>query len=63
MGEISEEDLDILPRYSGWDSEDLENKNGSSDPWEDLDADEDEHSKTPETVPVCMPSSLKRDDI
>jgi hypothetical protein len=63
MGENAEEDLDILPQFTGWDPVDFENTKGPSDPWKDYDADENEVSEKPETMPICMPSSLKRDDI
>ena len=57
MGENGEEDLDILPQFTGWEEDDDDQ---STDLWEE---DEEESLETPETTPICMPSSLQPEDI
>ena len=64
IGENAEEDLDILPQFTGWKDGDEEENDISEEflhDWEEVD--EEENSEKPETVPIYMPSSLKQDDI
>jgi hypothetical protein len=63
IGENAEEDLDILPQFTGWEHSDDEEEvaEESHDIWEEVD--EEENSEKPETAPICMPSSLKQEDI
>ena len=63
MGKNDEEDLDILPQFTGWEDEEDRNEDGPSEFWDDDDEDEEENSETPERTPICMPSSLKPEDI
>ncbi|KAF8463731.1 hypothetical protein DFH94DRAFT_686719 [Russula ochroleuca] len=51
MGENADEDLDVLPQFTGWENTDQNNE------------DEEENLENPETTPICMPSSLKPADI
>jgi hypothetical protein len=53
------EDPDILPQYTGLEKDD----DGNGNPWEEEDDEEEENSQKPEAMPICMPSSLKRDVI
>ena len=62
MGEDAEEDLDVLPQFTGWEKGDK--KDGEDeDQLSDQEEDEEENLEKPETTPICMPSSLKPDDI
>jgi hypothetical protein len=60
LGENADEDLDVLPPFTGWENENKENEQEFSDAWEE---DEDEISENPEMTPICLPSSLKPADI
>lgn len=60
IGENAEEDLETLPQFTGWE-DDEEDK--SSDIWEEDEENEEENPENPETTPICMPSSLKLEDI
>ena len=65
MGENAEEDLDTLPQFTGWESDeegDSGNEDEVSGVWEE-EEDDEENSENPETTPICMPSSLKPEDI
>jgi hypothetical protein len=63
MGKNAEEDLDILPQFTGWEDEEDRNEDGLSEFWDEDEDDEEENSETPERTPICMPSSLKLEDI
>jgi hypothetical protein len=63
MGQNAEEDLDILPQYTGWERNDDEKNDSLSDLQKEDESDEEEDFPNPETMPICMPSSLKREDI
>ena len=55
MGENANEDLDVLPPFTGWENENKENEQEFSNAWEE---DENEISENPEMTPICLPSSL-----
>jgi hypothetical protein len=61
----AEDDLDILPQFTGWEEGDNDNDcrmaEESLDVWEEVD--EEENSEKPETAPICLPSCLKLEDI
>ena len=62
MREDAEEDLDILPQFTGWkkgDKKDGEDEDQLSNQKED----EEKNLEKPGMTPICMPSSLKLDDI
>ena len=64
IGEYAEDDLEILPQFTGWednDNEDCGSEGDHGDDWEEVD--EEENSEKPETAPICLPSCLKERDI
>jgi len=63
MGKNAEEDMDILPQFTGWENEKEENLDELSDPWEEDENHEDEDLENSERMPICMPSSLNPEDI
>jgi len=76
MGDIGDEDVDLLPQLSGVvveDDEDsggedggddvLEEENSNGEEEEEDDDDDDDEHEHPENTPICLPSPLKRDDI
>jgi hypothetical protein len=58
MGETADEDLDVLPQFTGW-----ENNNEGQEFLDDWEEDEEENLENPEMTPICLPSSLKPTDI
>ena len=60
MGENADEDLDVLPPFTGWENENEGDEQEFSDAWEE---DEEENPENPEMTPICLPSSLKPADI
>jgi hypothetical protein len=72
MGEASDEDINMLPQFTGYESDDVEESededtdDGEEEGSDDEDSDDnsdDEESETPENAVICMPSSLKKGDI
>ena len=60
MGENADEDLDVLPQFTGWENDTEGDEQEFSDAWEE---DEEENSENPEMTAICLPSSLKPTDI
>ena len=64
IGEDAEDDLEIMPQFTGWednDNEDYANEGNCADVWEEVD--EEENSEKPEMAPICLPSCLKQTDV
>ena len=60
MGENANEDLDVLPQFTGWENNTEGDEQEFSDAWEE---DEEENPENPEMTAICLPSSLKPTDI
>jgi len=61
MGNNAEEDLDVLPKFTGQEDED-ENQEDVSDVCEEDEEDKEEGNSSEATI-ILMPSSMKREDI
>ena len=60
MGENADEDLDVLPQFTGWENDTEGDGQEFSDAWKE---DEEENPENPEMTAICLPSSLKPTDI
>ena len=63
IGDGAEEDLDVLPQFTGWEESNEGFDGNEEEAWDSEDEDEDENSEKPETTRICMPSSLNSQDI
>ena len=57
---IGEKTEDILPQFTGWESDDDDKL---SEVWKEDEKDEEESSESSENAAICMPSSLRPEDI
>jgi hypothetical protein len=62
MGNNAEEDLDVLPQFTGQEDEENENEKDVLDVCEEDEEDKEEGNSSEATI-ILMPSSMKREDI